>query len=127
MLAPGLSKEITFTVTPELTAKTVGSGTLEVLATPVMIAKMEEAAWKAVADHLEEGSGSVGTLMNTQHLSATPVGLEVTCKAELTEVTGRKLVYKVTAWDAKGPIGEGVHERAVIQNERFVNKAYSKL
>jgi len=69
----------------------------------------------------------VGTLMNAQHLSATPVGLVVTCKAELTEVSGRKLVYKVTAWDAKGPIGEGIHERAVIQNERFVSKAYSKL
>ena len=127
MLAPGLSKEITFTVTEDLTAKTVGSGTLDVLATPVMIAKMEEAAWKAVADHLEEGSGSVGTLMNAQHLSATPVGLEVICKAELIEAAGRKLVYKVTAWDAKGPIGEGIHERAVIQNERFIAKAYSKL
>lgn len=127
MLAPGLSKEITFTVTPELTAKTVGSGTLEVLATPMMIAKMEEAAWKAVADHLEPGSGTVGTLMNASHLSATPLGLEVTCKAELTQVEGRKLVYKVTAWDAKGPIGEGVHERAIIQNERFVSKAYAKL
>ena len=105
----------------------MGSGTLDVLATPIMIAKMEEAAWKAVADHLEEGSGSVGILMNAQHLSATPVGLEVTCKAELTAVDGRKLVYKVSAWDAKGPIGEGIHERAIIQNERFVAKAYSKL
>jgi len=127
MLAPGIFNEITFTVTPELTAKAVGSGTLEVLATPVMIAKMEEAAWTAVSDHLEEGSGSVGTLMNAQHLSATPVGMTVTCRAELTEVSGRKLVYKVSAWDAKGPIGEGIHERAVIQNERFVAKAYSKL
>lgn len=127
MLAPGLTKEITFTVTEALTAKTVGSGTLDVLATPVMIAKMEEAAWKAVAEHLEEGSGSVGILMNAQHLSATPVGMTVTCKAELTAVEGRKLVYKVTAWDEKGPIGEGIHERAIIQNERFVAKAYSKL
>ena len=120
MLALGLTHEITFPVTESLTAKTVGSGTLDVLATPVMIAKMEEAAWKAVAEHLEEGSGSVGILMNAQHLSATPVGLEVTCKAELTAVEGRKLVYKVTAWDEKGPIGEGIHERAIIQNERFV-------
>ena len=127
MLAPGLTHEITFAVTDDLTAKTGGSGTLVVLAAPVMIAKMEEAAWKAVAEHLEEGSGSVGILMNAQHLSATPVGLEVTCKAELPAVEGRKLVYKVSAWDAKGPIGEGVHERAIIQNERFVAKAYSKL
>jgi len=127
MLAPGLSHEITFPVTEELTARIVGSGTLDVLATPVMIAKMEEAAWKAVSDHLEEGTGSVGILMNAQHLSATPVGMTVTCKAELTAVEGRKLVYKVSAWDEKGPIGEGIHERAVIQNERFVAKAYSKL
>ncbi len=127
MLAPGISKEITFTVTQELTAKVVGSGTLEVLATPVMIAKMEEAAWKAVSDHLEEGSGTVGTLMNAKHLSATPVGMTVTCRAELIEADGRKLVYQVTARDEKGPIGEGIHERAIIQNERFVTKAYSKL
>ena len=127
MIAPGLTKEITFTVTEALTAKPVGSGTLDVLAPPVMLAKMEEAAWKAVAEHLEEGSGSVGILMNAQHLSATPVGLEVTCKAELTAVEGRKLVYKVSAWDEKGPYGEGIHERAIIQNERFVAKAYSKL
>lgn len=127
MLAPGISKEITFPVTHDLTAKTIGSGTLEVLATPMMIAKMEEAAWTAVAHHLEEGSGTVGTLMNAQHLSATPVGMAVTCKAELTEVDGRRLVFQVTAWDAKGPIGRGVHERAIIQNERFVTKAYSKL
>ena len=127
MLAPGLTKEITFTVTEALTAKTVGSGTLDVLATPVMIAKMEEAAWKAVAEHLEEGSGSVGILMNAQHLSATPVGMTVTCKAELTAVEGRKLVYKVTAWDEKGPIGEGSHTRAIINNERFLAKCNAKL
>ena len=127
MLTPGIFNEITFTVTPELTAKAVGSGTLEVLATPVMIAKMEEAAWTAVSDHLEEGSGSVGTLMNAQHLSATPVGMTVTCRAELTEVSGRKLVYKVTAWDEKGPIGSGTHTRAIINNERFLAKCNAKL
>ena len=71
--------------------------------------------------------GTVGTLMNAKHLSPTPVGLEVTCRAELTEVDGRRLVFKVTAEDARGPIGEGTHERAIIQNERFVTKAYKKL
>ena len=114
-------------MTNHFTAKSVGSGALEVLATPIMIAKMEQAAWTAVAPHLEEGAGTVGTLMNVQHVSATPVGMEVTCKAELTAVEGRKLVYRVTAWDAKGPIGEGVHERAVIQNDRFLSKARKKL
>lgn len=126
MLQPGLSQELTFSVTPEHTAKTVGSGTLEVLATPVLIARMEQAAWTAVSPALEAGSGTVGTLMNVKHLSPTPVGLSVTCRAELTEVDGRRLVFRVTAWDAAGPVGEGVHERAVIQNDRFLDKAAKK-
>lgn len=127
MMQPGLSAEVTFSVTPELTAKTVGSGTLDVLATPVMIAKMEQAAWTAVAPHLPQDSGTVGTLMNVKHLSPTPVGMKVTCRAELTEADGRRLVFRVTASDAEGPVGEGVHERAVIQNDRFVAKAQKKL
>lgn len=127
MLQPGLSLEITFSVTLDLTAKTVGSGTLDVLATPVMIARMEQAAWTAVAPHLAQGEGTVGTLMNVQHLSPTPVGMPVTCRAELTEVDGRRLVFQVTAQDAHGLVGQGTHERAVIQNDRFVAKAQKKL
>lgn len=127
MLQPGLSLDLTFPVTPDLTAKAVGSGTLEVLATPVMIARMEQAAWTAVAPHLAEGEGTVGTLMNVQHLSPTPVGMEVTCRAELVRAEGRRLVFQVSAWDARGPVGQGSHERAVIQNQRFVEKAQSKL
>ena len=127
MLQPGLSLEITFSVTPDLTAKAVGSGTLEVLATPVMIARMEQAAWTAVAPHLADGEGTVGTLMNVQHLSPTPVGMDVTCRAELVLVEGRRLVFQVSARDARGPVGQGSHERAVIQNDRFVDKARKKL
>lgn len=127
MLQPGLSLDLTFSVTPDLTAKTVGSGTLEVLATPIMIARMEQAAWTAVASHLADGEGTVGTLMNVQHLSPTPVGMDVTCRAELVQVEGRRLVFQVSAWDARGPVGQGSHERAVIQNERFVEKAQKKL
>lgn len=126
MLKPGISNEITFHVTEDVTAKNVGSGTLEVLATPVMIARMEQAAWTAVAPHLEEGNGTVGTLMNAKHLSPTPVGMEVTCRAELTEADGRRLVFRVEARDAKGLVGEGIHERAIIQNERFLAKAKKK-
>ena len=127
MLQPGLSLDLTFPVTPDLTAKTVGSGTLDVLATPVMIARMEQAAWTAVAPHLADGEGTVGTLMNVQHLSPTPVGMDVTCRAELVQAEGRRLVFQVSAWDARGPVGSGSHERAVIQNERFVEKARKKL
>lgn len=126
MLKPGISNEITFPVTEDVTAKNVGSGTLDVLATPIMIARMEQAAWTAVAPHLEEGNGTVGTLMNAKHLSPTPVGMEVTCRAELTEADGRRLVFRVEARDAKGLVGEGIHERAIIQNERFLAKAKKK-
>ena len=127
MLQPGLSLDLTFSVTPDLTAKTVGSGTLDVLATPIMIARMEQAAWTAVAPHLADGEGTVGTLMNVQHLSPTPVGMDVTCRAQLVQVEGRRLVFQVSAWDARGPVGQGSHERAMIQNERFVEKAQKKL
>lgn len=126
MLQVGTSHEITFSVTPELSAKAVGSGTLEVLATPIMIARMEQAAWMAVAPALEADSGTVGTQMHVKHLSPTPLGLSVTCRAELTEIDGRRLVFQVTARDDQGVVGEGVHERAIIQNERFLAKAQKK-
>lgn len=127
MLEPGIFKEVTFSVTPNLTAKTVGSGTLDVLATPIMIAKMEQAAWTAVAPHIPPESSTVGTLMNVKHISATPIGMDITCKAELTEVDGKRLVFQVTAFDAQSTIGEGIHERAIIQNDRFLSKAQKKL
>ena len=125
MYAKKLYRE--FTVAPEQLATAVGSGSVEVLATPIMIARMEQAAWTAVAPHLAEGEGTVGTLMNVQHLSPTPMGMEVTCRAELVRAEGRRLVFQVSAWDARGPVGQGSHERAVIQNQRFVEKAQSKL
>ena len=127
MLQPGITQEITFSVSNELTAKTVGSGTLDVLATPVMIARMEQVAWMAVAPHLSPEESTVGTRMDAKHVSPTPVGMDVTCRAELTQVEGRRLVFRVTAWDAQGPIGEGTHERAIIQAPRFLEKAQKKL
>ena len=118
MLTPGTALELTFPVTETLTAKTVGSGTLDVLATPVMIARMEQAAWTAVAPSLSPEEG--------KHLSATPIGVEVTCRAELTEVDGRRLVFRVTAQDSQGLVGEGIHERVIVQNDRFLTKAQKK-
>lgn len=126
MLTPGTTLELTFPVTETLTAKTVGSGTLDVLATPVMIARMEQAAWTAVAPSLSPEEGTVGTWMNVKHLSATPIGVEVTCRAELTEVDGRRLVFRVTAQDSQGLVGEGIHERVIVQNDRFLTKAQKK-
>ena len=127
MLKPGLSAESQFPVTEALTAQAVGSGTLEVLATPVMIANMEKAAWTAVAPALPPENGTVGTRMDVRHLSPTPMGMTVTCRAELEEVDGRRLLFRVTAYDGKGIIGEGTHERVIIHSVNFLDKARKKL
>ena len=127
MIEVGMNFTVKITVGDPDTAKAVGSGTLAVLATPRMIALMEEAAYKCIGAELESGSSSVGTLMNVKHLSATPVGMDVSVIAEVTEVDGRRVVFKVEAYDAKGIIGEGVHERFIVFEEKFVAKTYSKL
>ena len=127
MIEVGMNFTVKITVGDQDTAKAVGSGTLAVLATPRMIALMEEASYKCIAAELESGSSSVGTLMNVKHLSATPVGMDVSASAEVTEVDGRRVVFKVEAYDAKGIIGEGVHERFIVFEEKFVAKTYSKL
>ena len=108
------------------TAAAVGSGLLPVFATPQMIALMENAAVNAVQSQLEEGQGTVGTRLDVSHDAATPIGMKVWAEAELTTVDGRKLTFSVAAYDEAGPIGKGVHERFVIQNDRFLAKAQSK-
>lgn len=108
------------------TAAAVGSGLLPVFATPQMIALMENAAVNAVQSQLEEGQGTVGTRLDVSHDAATPIGMKVWAEAELTAVDGRKLTFSVAAYDEAGPIGKGVHERFVIQNDRFLAKAQSK-
>ncbi|MCI7129715.1 MAG: thioesterase family protein [Lachnospiraceae bacterium] len=127
MLETGIKGTRTVTVNEENTAKAMGSGTLEVFATPALIALMEETCWRSVANELEEGSGTVGTLLEIKHTAPTPVGMKVTCESTLTEVDGRRLVFEVIARDAKGVVGEGMHERFVIQNEKFQVKANAKL
>lgn len=126
MLKTGLTGEQTLKVTEELTAKAMGSGELPVLATPAMIALIEETAWKSVAPELEEGQGTVGTRIDIAHVSATPVGLTVTCYTELIEIDRRRLVFKVEVSDDTGKIGEGTHERFIVNNERFLTKAEAK-
>ena len=127
MLETGIKGTRTITVDEENTAKAMGSGTLDVFATPALIALMEETCWRSVANELEEGSGTVGTLLEIKHTAPTPVGMKVTCESTLTEVDGRRLVFEVIARDAKGVVGEGKHERFVIQNEKFQMKANAKL
>lgn len=123
----GITNTVTLTVTEKDTAKAHGSGTLDVFATPAMIALMENTAMTSVSTYLAEDEATVGTEINVQHLSATPIGCVVTCQSELTEVDGRKLTFKVTASDNKGVIGEGTHSRFIIKTEKFLAKASEKL
>ena len=109
-----------------MTAKAMGSGELPVFATPAMIALIEETCWRSVADDLDAGQGTVGTALDVKHVSATPVGLKVWCESKLTQMDGRKLVFSVKVYDEAGPIGEGTHERFIIDNDRFMKKAGQK-
>ena len=127
MLEAGIKGTKEITVTNENTAKTMGSGTLDVFATPAMIAIMENTAYESVTAELEEGSGTVGTALNVKHVAATPVGMKVTCETELIKVDGRALTFSVKAFDEKGLIGEGEHERFIVFNEKFQAKADAKL
>ena len=117
----------TIVVAEQQTAKHLGSGELAVFATPCMIALMENTAYRSVQPCLEPGQGTVGTLLNVKHLAATPVGMEVRCETRLIEIDRKRLVFEVKAFDACGLIGEGVHERFIVDNQRFMQKAESKL
>ena len=121
-LEKGLSATATTTVTAANTALVMGSGDLEVFATPSMVALMEHAAMTAVAPALPEGSTTVGAEMNTTHIKPSGLGASVTATAILTEVDGRKLTFNVGARDAEGLIGEGVHVRYVVYRARFMAK-----
>lgn len=126
MIAPGLEGRADMTVTASETALAAGSGTLEVFATPYMAALMEKAACSSLAPYLEKGESSVGTKLNISHISATPVGMMVRAQSVVTEVDGRKITFDVSAYDEKGLIGQGSHERYIIDSERFMKKCGSK-
>ena len=121
-LSTGSRGEATTIVVHENTAAAVGAGGVEVFATPMMIALMENAAWRAVADQLDDGQVTVGTLVNVKHLAATRLGEQVRATAELIEVDRRRLVFQVEAYDEKQKIGEGIHERFIVNLERFLDQ-----
>ena len=123
----GMKGSVSTLAEREDTALEVGSGSLLVYATPCMVALMEGAACEAIAQAIPEEKTSVGISLNISHLSATPVGLEVTAEAEVTEVDGGVITFAVTAYDEKGKIGEGTHKRAVITTQKFLDKTYAKL
>lgn len=118
----GLTYTSTVVVSKENIAVTMGSGDLEVFATPAMVALMENAAMNAVAGELPEGSTTVGALMNTSHVKPSAVGDTVSATATLKEVEGRKLTFEVKAEDSKGVVGEGTHVRYVVDREKFMAK-----
>ena len=123
----GMKGKVSTNVEREDTAYEVGSGSLLVYATPCMVALMEGAACEAIAEALGEDVTSVGTELSISHLSATPVGMEVYAEAEVTEVEGKAITFKVVAFDEAGKIGEGTHKRFIVNSQRFLDKTYSKL
>ncbi len=126
MLEAGILGHGTQAVTPENTARALGSGTLEVFATPALVALAEKTCWQSVAPYLEAGSGSVGTKLELEHSAPTPVGMTVSCDSELIAVDGRKLTFSVTLRDERGPVGGGMHERFIVNDAKFAAKAEAK-
>ena len=125
-LTPGLSAELKITVGEADTASKWGSGLVPVYSTPAMVGLMEAAAVKALDGQLEPGQTTVGGRIDVRHLAATPVGMPVHARAELTAFNGRKLSFRVEAWDEVEKIGEGLHERFVIDTDKFVARAMAK-
>ena len=126
-LKPGLSGTAEILVGTRDTAPHVGSGKVKVLATPVMVSLMEEASLNAVEGLLPPGHQTVGTRLEITHVAATPVGLRVRAGAEVTKVDGRRLTFRVWADDEKERIGEGTHERIVVDVSRFDARAQQKV
>ncbi len=109
------------TVTPKDSAREYGSGMVDVFATPAMIALMEHACLSLVAPALPKGENTVGTHVDIKHIRATPLYKKVWCDATLLAVEGKKIVFKVEAFDEKGIIGSGLHTRYIIDEEKFLN------
>ena len=126
-LHAGLKGEATLVVGEEHTAARVGSGRIHVLATPVMINLFEAAALAAVESLLPEGHQSLGTVLNVRHIAATPVGMRVTATAEVTRVEGRTLHFRLEARDERDLIGDGVHERVVVNVAKFDLRVQEKI
>lgn len=117
---------VTQTVTDDKLAISVGSGSAQVFATPMMIALMENSAFECLSQFLDDGETSVGTAICSSHLSATPSGMEVFATAEITSVDGKKVEFKIEAFDECGKIGEGTHSRFVVNSEKFASRAKAK-
>lgn len=125
-LIPGIKGSASCVVGPEDTAKALGSGAVDVFSTPKLVALMEKAALLSVRDYLDEGMDTVGTHLDISHSAATPVGMTVRAESELIEVDRRRLVFSVKAWDETELVGEGTHERFIIDRDKFLAKCNAK-
>ncbi|MCB0198567.1 MAG: thioesterase [Anaerolineae bacterium] len=123
---PGLAGSASVQVTSANTAQALGSGLVPVFATPALVALLEQAAVNALTGSLLPGSTSVGTHIDVRHMAATPVGMMVTATATLVEADGRRLCFEVAARDDAEPIAEGIHERVVVDEQRFMDRVEGK-
>ena len=127
MLEIGLKFSTETVVTEEMSAAAMKSGLVPVLATPILVALVENTCLECAAPHLEEGQTTVGTQVNVSHDAATPVGMKVRCTCELVEIDRRRLVFHVKAYDAQDQISQGTHERFIVNMDKFVAKAKEKM
>ncbi|MDR7866768.1 MAG: thioesterase family protein [Sporomusaceae bacterium] len=125
-LTVGAAGEAAVTVTADNTAERFGNKGAAVFATPLLVALMEQAAIAALKPYLADGEGSVGTRVEISHLAATPVGMTVRARAELVELAGKKLTFAVEAFDDREKVGEGRHERYIIDNAKFMARVATK-
>ncbi len=126
MVEIGIKGKRELVVKEEHTAKHIGSGTVLVLATPMMIALMEQTCLWSIKPYLEEGQGSVGVHVDISHDSAAPLGSTVWCESEVIEIDRRKITFKVTVYDKDGVVGHGTHQRFIIDERKFGDKMKAK-
>jgi predicted thioesterase len=122
-LKPGLTFELRSTVTPEMSARHIGSGDVGVFSTPSMIGMMEGASTRLAQPHMDEGHTTVGYIVNVRHLLPTPIGREVTVVSRLDAIDGRQLTFHVEAREGDKLVGEGEHVRVIIDTARFLQKS----
>lgn len=122
----GIEGKQSLTVSDELTAAAMGSGELPIYATPAVVELIENTAMNSIRECLEDGQGSVGTRIDIRHISASPVGMAVSCCTKLIEIDRKRLVFKTTVSDFCGLIAEGIHERFIIDQQQFLEKAQKK-
>jgi fluoroacetyl-CoA thioesterase len=125
-ISPGIEGRKEIIVSPEKTAIAYGSGTVEVFATPAMIALMEQTAMESVANLLDEKFITVGTEVSVKHFKATLPGKVVSCHSQLIESEGKKLVFEVSASDVEGLIGKGIHTRYIVDKQQFIDNLNDK-